>query len=80
MDDEIRNESPRFTPGRADAYNYKLIQKRAPTMPDFVLGSLTKAEKGQRNSFGPTLGLSLTTYAYFAIIEGFFLPAFLLPL
>lgn len=31
-----------------------------------------KAEKGQRNLFGPTLGLSLTTYAYFAIIEGFF--------
>lgn len=42
--------------------------KKAPQQCRLVLGLLTKAEKGQRNSFGPTLGLSLTTYAQFAII------------
>lgn len=52
------------TPGCADAYNYGPGTKKSPNNAAIVLGSLTKAEKGQGNSFRATLGLSLTTYAH----------------
>lgn len=42
------------TPGCADAYNN--VQKTTLTMPGFVLESLTKAEKGQKELVWPCLG------------------------
>lgn len=52
------------TPCCADAYNYVPRTKKSPNNAAIVLGSLTKDEKGQGNSFRATLGLSLTTYAH----------------
>lgn len=60
------------TPACVDAYNYGYWTKKSPNNAGIVLGSPTKAEKGQGNSFGPTLGLSLNYLRTFAIIVFFF--------